>query len=49
MCLLKIFFDSLFGIGGGGGLFIDGCCYVSFSCNKLCIENDGGKFFNVGG
>lgn len=49
VCLSKTSFDSLFGIGGGGGLLNDGRCYASFSCNKLCIENDGGKSFNAGG
>lgn len=36
---------DLCGVGGGGGFFMDGCCYRVFSCNKLCDQKDGGKFF----
>ena len=49
VCVSKASFDSLVGIGGGGGLVTDGRCYAGSSCNKPCNENDGGKSFNAGG
>ena len=49
VCVSKASFDILFGVGGGGGLVSNGRCYTGSSCNKPCIENDGGKSFNAGG
>ena len=49
VCVSKASFDTLFGVGGGGGLVEDGRCYVDSSCNRPCTENDGGKSFNAGG
>ena len=49
VCVSKASYGSLLGVGGGGGLLTDGRCYADFSCNKPCIENEGGKSFNAGG
>ena len=49
VCVSKESLDTLFGVGGGGGLLTNGRCYAGYSCNGPCIENDGGKSFNTGG
>ena len=49
VCVSKASFDTLVGIGGGGGLVTNGRCFAGSKCNKPCIENDGGKSFKAGG
>ena len=49
VCVSDAAFQSLVGVGGGGGLLTNGCCYQDGQCNKPCPGNDGGKSFSAGG
>ena len=48
-CVSDAAFQSLVGVGGGGGLLTNGRCYEDGQCNKPCPGNDGGKSFSTGG
>lgn len=49
VCASDAAFQSLVGVGGGGGLLTNGHCYQDGECNKQCPGNDGGKSFSAGG
>ena len=49
VCVSDAAFQSLVGVGGGGGLLTNGRCYQDGKCSKQCPGNDGGKSFSAGG
>ena len=49
VCVAGGSFQTLAGVGGGGGLMTDGRCFENGGCNKPCSENDGGKALSSGG